>query len=77
MKFLEVGSFGGELAGLGILFLLLGLLSLGISILVCIVMGFMSSLNKEKKYDFKAPLYGILSGILLLIAGGCICGLNI
>lgn len=77
MKFLEVGRLAGDLAGLGIMALLIGLLIIIISLFSLIVLGIMSASNKEKKYSFKAPLIGVLVGVLLLIAGGCICGSGI
>jgi len=77
LSILEVGNFGGRLAGLGIIALLVGLLIIVISLFSLIVLGIMSASNKEKKYSFKAPLIGVLVGVLLLIAGGCICGSGI
>lgn len=78
MKLLEVGNFGNsQLNGLGILFLCLGLVIFVISILVAIIIGIMSAASSEKKYSFKAPLIGILIGILTFIAGGCICGFSL
>ncbi|HEX7870950.1 MAG TPA: hypothetical protein VF455_12645 [Chryseobacterium sp.] len=77
MKLLEVGSFGGELAGLGLIFLFIGLVVFIISIIIAVVLGIMSAANPEKKYNFKPSLIGILTGILVFIAGGCICGFNL
>jgi len=77
MKLLEVGNLGGQLAGFGLLFLIAGIIIIAISILAILILGIMSASNKEKKYNFKAPLMGILIGVLTFIAGGCICGFNL
>lgn len=78
MKLLEVGNLGGgDLAGVGIIFLCIGLATFAISILIAIILGIMSASSSEKKYSFKVPLVGILIGILTFIAGGCICGFSL
>jgi phosphate starvation-inducible membrane PsiE len=77
MKLLEVGSFGGDLAALGLIFLFIGLVVFIISIIVAVVLGIMAAANPDKKYNFKPSLMGILIGILIFIAGGCICGFKL
>lgn len=78
MKLLEVGNLGGgDLAGVGIIFLCVGLAILVISILIALITGIISAFSTEKKYSFKVPLIGILIGILTFIAGGCICGFSL
>ncbi|WP_449388862.1 hypothetical protein [Chryseobacterium lineare] len=77
MKLLEVGNLGGQLAGFGLLFLIGGIIIIAISAITILILGIMSASNPGKKYNFKAPLIGILIGILTFIAGGCICGFNL
>lgn len=77
MKLLEVGNLGGQFAGLGLLFLMAGVVIIAISLFIILILGIMSASNTEKKYSFKAPLMGILIGIFAFIAGGCICGFNL
>lgn len=77
MKLLEVGNFGEDLAGLGLIFLFIGLVVFAISILIAFILGIMAASNTEKKYNFKPALIGILVGVLIFIAGGCICGFNL
>ena len=78
MKLLEVGNLGGgDLAGVGIIFLCIGLATFAISILIGVILGIMSASSTGKKYSFKVPLIGILIGILTFIAGGCICGFSL
>lgn len=77
MNFLEVGSFGGDLAGLGIFFLVVGLIVLAVSGFIAFILMIMTMTNSGKKYDFKPALYGILAGLLIFIAGGCICGFQL
>lgn len=77
MKLLEVGNLGGQLAGFGLFFLGAGIVIIMVSVVVILILGIMSAANTEKKYNFKAPLIGILVGILTFIAGGCICGFSL
>ncbi len=77
MKFLEVGSFGGDLAVVGMLFLGVGLVAFCISVLYALVLAMISASNRDKKYDFKPALYGILFGLLIFTAGGFICGFEL
>jgi|UPI000648D16B hypothetical protein len=77
MKLLEVGNLGGDLSGLGIIFLFFGLVIFVLSIIVAVILGIMSASNSEKKYNFKPSLIGILIGVLIFTAGGFICGFNL
>ncbi|MFN3020231.1 hypothetical protein ACK1KB_04490 [Chryseobacterium sp. TY3] len=77
MKFLEVGSFGGDLAVVGMFFLAAGLVAFCISALYAIILAIMSASNRDKKYSFKPALYGILFGLLIFTAGGFICGFSL
>lgn len=77
MKLLEVGNLGGQLAGFGFFFLGAGIVIIMVSVFVILVLGIMSAANTGKKYNFKAPLIGVLVGILTFIVGGCICGFSL
>lgn len=77
MKFLEGGNFGGDLAVFGIIFLASGLVTFCISVLYALILAMMAASNRDKKYEFKYPLYGILVGLLIFTAGGFICGYNL
>lgn len=77
MKLLEVGNLGGDLSGLGMVFLFFGLVIFVLSIIVTVILGIMRASNSEKKYDFKLPLIGVLIGVLIFTAGGFICGFNL
>ncbi|WP_312902047.1 hypothetical protein [Chryseobacterium taichungense] len=77
MKLLEVGNLGGQLAGFGFFFICAGIVIIMVSVAVILILGIMSATSTEKKYNFKAPLIGILVGILTFIAGGCICGFSL